>query len=1011
MRKVLLSSFALILLLTSIAGFASCSKVEFKVDFVVDGEVYASVNTNGEETIKIPQTPTKEGYIFDGWYWDKDTWQKPFTANSLLDAPLSSDMSVYAKWKDKIHIHTPVIDEAIEPTDTKNGLTEGSHCSECGVVIIPQENIPALIQGSAIKSATLKVEDDKVSGVFSNETEIFSFIDDISIAKGATYIVARDIYCENTIHSKTVQLEEGDNIFYLLVTNSESMKLYTVTLRRRPIYIVSFDSRGGTFVENQLIEEGSFVEIPTISRTGYTLFDWDYDFSKPIMKNETITANWNANTDTSYKVEYYLQNIDNTYPDIPEQTLNLLGITDTTVIAEQKEFEHFTLNEEKSILSGNVDGDGSLVLQVYYSRNAYTINTSKNNDRGGSITSSSIYKFGDRITIAATTNPGYTFDGWFYEETLVCKNETYTFDVSQDSTYIAKWTANSDTHYKIEYYLQNYENDSYPSAPELTLSLTGMTDSPVYAEQKTFEHFTIDTNKSILCDSIKGDGSLVLKVYYSRDSYAITIANGDYGTIIDGVSSYKYGQTVTKTAQAEPWGVFLGWYIGDSLVSTSATYTFVIEQDLYAKFSENPQLSNFNYDFNVNSKTCNIISVKDKTITEIVIPDYVTSIACGALSGCSYLKEITIPFVGRDSISKKASASTLFGYIFGKEEYANSQYTSQVIIEPSNSGFPNVMHYGYYLPRTLDSVTVSCGNILPYAFSECSGIKNITIGRSVQYIGDTPSSVENVYIEDITAWCNIKFGDVNSNPLRYADNLYLNNELVTELIIPDGVTNINEHAFHGYGKIISVTISSSVNSIGESAFQGCHIMEIINLSSLDIEIASTNHGMIASQAIEVHNGASKIIKVDDFAFYSYNDINYLIDYSGVESQLILPENFNGEKYIVGRYAFDYCDNLKNVIISKGVTSIEEFAFYACKNLQTVVICSEVESIGDHAYAFCESLSSITLGSDIKNIGDSAFYDCNSLKYVYFAGDENDWLNIIIGRENEELTNAYRYYSE
>ena len=85
MRKVLLSSFALILLLTSIAGFASCSKVEFKVDFVVDGEVYASVNTNGEETIKIPQTPTKEGYIFDGWYWDKDTWQKPFTANSLLD--------------------------------------------------------------------------------------------------------------------------------------------------------------------------------------------------------------------------------------------------------------------------------------------------------------------------------------------------------------------------------------------------------------------------------------------------------------------------------------------------------------------------------------------------------------------------------------------------------------------------------------------------------------------------------------------------------------------------------------------------------------------------------------------------------------------------------------------------------------------------------------------------------------------------------------------------------------
>ena len=195
MRKALLSLFALILALTSIVGLASCGKVEFKVDFVVDGEIYASVNTNGEETINIPDNPTKEGYTFDGWYWDEYTWQKPFTANSLLDAPLSSNMRVYAKWEEKIHIHTPVIDEAVEPTNAENGLTEGSHCSSCGIVIIPQEMIPALIQGTTIKSGTLKVEDDKISGVLSNTTEIFSFIDDISIAKGATYVVSRDVYC------------------------------------------------------------------------------------------------------------------------------------------------------------------------------------------------------------------------------------------------------------------------------------------------------------------------------------------------------------------------------------------------------------------------------------------------------------------------------------------------------------------------------------------------------------------------------------------------------------------------------------------------------------------------------------------------------------------------------------------------------------------------------------------------------------------------------------------------
>ena len=85
-------------ILTCIFGLTACNKVEFKVNFVVDGEVYSTINTNGEEVIKTPENPIKEGYTFDGWFWDKEVWEKPFTANSLLDEPISSDMSVYAKF-------------------------------------------------------------------------------------------------------------------------------------------------------------------------------------------------------------------------------------------------------------------------------------------------------------------------------------------------------------------------------------------------------------------------------------------------------------------------------------------------------------------------------------------------------------------------------------------------------------------------------------------------------------------------------------------------------------------------------------------------------------------------------------------------------------------------------------------------------------------------------------------------------------------------------------------------
>ena len=71
----------------------------YSVNLIVDGSVYAKISTKGNEIVNLPANPKKEGYVFDGWYWDNEVWKKPFTANSLLDTPLSSDMSVYAKFE------------------------------------------------------------------------------------------------------------------------------------------------------------------------------------------------------------------------------------------------------------------------------------------------------------------------------------------------------------------------------------------------------------------------------------------------------------------------------------------------------------------------------------------------------------------------------------------------------------------------------------------------------------------------------------------------------------------------------------------------------------------------------------------------------------------------------------------------------------------------------------------------------------------------------------------------
>ena len=105
MRRKL--SVLLLAVLTALA-LSACVAVSFEIGFVVDGELYDTVSTSGSEVIKIPEDPVKDGYTFEGWYWDNGSFEKPFTANSLLNEPLTSDMKVYAKLTENEppHVHS-----------------------------------------------------------------------------------------------------------------------------------------------------------------------------------------------------------------------------------------------------------------------------------------------------------------------------------------------------------------------------------------------------------------------------------------------------------------------------------------------------------------------------------------------------------------------------------------------------------------------------------------------------------------------------------------------------------------------------------------------------------------------------------------------------------------------------------------------------------------------------------------------------------------------------------------
>lgn len=359
--------------------------------------------------------------------------------------------------------------------------------------------------------------------------------------------------------------------------------------------------------------------LPVVSRPGYVFAGWyslvdrkvykantEYTISQALTAyDNTFTAQWTAKTDTPYKVEHYKMNLDGTTYTLAD-TDNFKGTTDTSVTPAIKTYEGFTSPSTQTV---TIKGDGTTVVKYYYTRNKYTLDlnglingTLRGNlvdvvknpitgaeDRhtagtavvtvngtvvGNKVTDycNEVY-YGSSISIITTAESGYSIiDNRNVNFKMPAEGKTVTVTINaKDTKYLVRhWKKNVNTDSKT--YNENSLNDSNYTMYDAEY-LSGKAYSWVKPVVRTLEGFTY---KGVLPSEgtayVKPDGTTVIDVYYTRNTYTINggnvNANVEYGngiSSVSGLKTYEYEQKVTLTANLK---VGYHWHGTDKCASS-----------------------------------------------------------------------------------------------------------------------------------------------------------------------------------------------------------------------------------------------------------------------------------------------------------------------------------------------------------------------------------------------------------------------------------------------------------
>ena len=382
------------------------------------------------------------------------------------------------------------------------------------------------------------------------------------------------------------------------------------------------------------------------------------------------------------------------------------------------------------------------------------------------------------------------------------------------------------------------------------------------------------------------------------------------------------------------------------------------------------------------------------------IPSSVTSIGSAAFNGCTYLENIDISY-GVNSI--------------GSSAFTSCSSLKSISLPDS---ITDIGMYCFEYCKSLETAVISnnLSRLRDRMFSDCTNLKTVTFSKNTNSISASVFSrclnLENVYYSGtLNNWCTINFSSETSNPLAYADNLYLNGKLASaNLVIPNTCTSIRSNAFYGASFIESVELPSSVAVIGNRSFGACANLKSItlseNLKTIDW-YAFENCGSLEEITLP-----KTVAEIKPQAFNNCTNLT-AINVDG-ENKIFSSDSdgvlFNKNKTLLIQYPIG--KKITEYAVPDTVETINSYAFYNCVNLSRIILPESVKRIEEYAFCGCTALNKISATDSVEHIGIYEF------KNTGYFNDKANWDNgflylgtLLIGADKDKIAEDCRLYSK